>query len=126
METRAKRRRKLAPEFPAGDALGVILSFLSTLDVLGGRLPLVCKEWWHVLCERPHAWPPVLDMWSMHKEDGNLYAYTKYAWNRITVCGCTFGGVRVSVRAHRFSGPRGSALTWGSVPRPRGCLYCVT
>ena len=42
--------------FPEGDALGVVLSFLSESDILCDQLFSVSKEWRRVLRELPHAW----------------------------------------------------------------------
>ena len=70
-----------------GDTLGVVFSFLSAYELLQGSLFLVCKEWYQVLCELPHAWSHKLDLvWIM--ED---FPRSRFAWHRITVSYCFNG-----------------------------------
>lgn len=40
-------------QFPEGDTLGVVFSFLTAFQLLGGSLFRVCKEWNRVLCQLP-------------------------------------------------------------------------
>ena len=71
------------PAFPQGDALGVVLSFLSARELLRGRLCLVSKEWWRVLCTLPHAWGLSLDLsWSRSIPNLSLVVF---AWHRVRV-----------------------------------------
>ena len=70
--------------FPHGDALGVVLSFLSARELLYGGLFRVNKEWWRVLCTLPHAWGLSLDL---SRSRGSLPSWSKcmFAWHRIRV-----------------------------------------
>ena len=69
--------------FPQGDALGVVLSFLSARELVRGRLFLVSKEWQCVLCTLPHSWGVSLNLsWSSCIP--NLSQVT-FAWHRVRV-----------------------------------------
>ena len=70
--------------FPQGDALGVVLSFLSARELVQGSLFRVSKEWRRVLCTLPHAWGLSLDLnWTR----GSIPSWSKctFAWHRIRV-----------------------------------------
>lgn len=67
-------------QFPEGDTLGVVFSFLTTFQLLQKRMFIVCKEWKRVMCNLPHAWGDTLYLCSMHVPAD----WTRFAWNRIT------------------------------------------
>ena len=67
-------------QFPEGDTLGVVFSFLMTLQLLQKRMFIVCKEWKRVMYNLPHAWGDTLYLGSMHVPAN----WTTFAWNRIT------------------------------------------
>ena len=75
--------RELA--FPQGDALGVVLSFLSARELVHGRLVLVSKAWQCVLCTLPHSWGLSLNLsWIRSSRIPNL-SLVAFAWHRIRV-----------------------------------------
>jgi len=49
-------------EFPSGDVLGVILSYVGASCILKHKLYSVCREWMWVLCNLPHAWGSIIDL----------------------------------------------------------------
>jgi hypothetical protein len=68
--------------FPDGDTLGVVFSFLSAYDLLRGGLFRVCKAWYRILCELPHAWGNELDLrWPR----GRVTHTSSFAWNHVKV-----------------------------------------
>jgi len=67
-------------QFPGGDTLGVVFSFLSTLQLLQRRMFIVCKDWNYVLCKLPHAWGGVLNL-SWAKTEPT--SYSTFAWSCI-------------------------------------------
>jgi hypothetical protein len=80
----AKKARTgpLCCEFPEGDTLGVVLSFLPSVDILRRGLFRVSKEWMRVLCRLPHAWCPVFEF---HSHYDSMPGITKFAWRNATV-----------------------------------------
>jgi len=65
--------------FPTGDTLGVVFSFLPTLELLQTCV-LVNREWLDVLRKLPHAWGPELNLrrWRNYSMlPGN------FAWSRV-------------------------------------------
>ena len=69
--------------FPQGDALGVVLSFLSARELVRGTLFLVSKEWQCVLCTLPHSWGVSLNLsWSSCIPNLSLVTF---AWHRVRV-----------------------------------------
>ena len=77
-----------------GDVLGVVLSFLHPLDVLGYRLYTVNKEWSHVLHHLPHAWGPKLDLTSLRHPPESKFAWWGFRKLVITGRHCTPGVMR--------------------------------
>ena len=71
-------------DFPEGDTLGVVLSFLDPCDILRRGLYRVSREWMRVLCQLPHAWHPVLNMYHVHKWT-RLPDKTAFAWHNVEV-----------------------------------------
>jgi hypothetical protein len=71
--------------FPCGDTLGVVFSFLSAQELLQGGFYLVCKEWKRVLTTAAHAWGQSLDLsWARNCSLDTLPVRT-YAWHRVEV-----------------------------------------
>ena len=62
-----------------GDTLGVILSFLAPSEILGRYLFTVSKEWFDVLCHRPHSWTHHLDLACF-----NTAGSPNFAWKHVT------------------------------------------
>ena len=69
-------------QFPQGDTLGVVFSFLSARELLRGQIFHVSKEWRRALRELSHAWGNSLDLrWA-----ARLPALPSiFAWHRISV-----------------------------------------
>ena len=66
--------------FPHGDTLGIMLSFLSTFEILHGQLYLVSQDWMFVLKTLAHSWGNTLDLsWTKFK-----HTIPFYAWKHIT------------------------------------------
>ena len=65
--------------FPTGDTLGVVFSFLSTLELLQTCV-LVNREWLDVLRKLPHAWGPELNL---RRRGDNLMLPGNFAWYRV-------------------------------------------
>ena len=66
--------------FPEGDTLGVVLSFLTSCQLLRGSLFSVSKEWNRVLCELPHAWGEKLKLYWANNHNFR----SRFAWSHIT------------------------------------------
>lgn len=84
---RSPNRRSInqSEDFPCGDTLGVVFSFLSARELLQGEFYLVCKEWKRVLTTAAHAWGPSLDLsWTRGHSLDKLPVRT-YAWHRVEV-----------------------------------------
>lgn len=67
-------------QFPEGDTLGVVFSFLNAFQLLRKTVFVVCKEWNRVLCYLPHTWNSQLDLRWIHNDIPCL----KFAWHRVT------------------------------------------
>lgn len=78
-----KRSRKTAAtcHFPDDDTLGVILSFLTALEICRGGIYRVSKGFNHVLKTLAHSWGPILDL-SFVSRLPNM-PRTTYAWHRV-------------------------------------------
>jgi len=80
-------------QFPEGDTLGVVFSFLASYKLLQGAFFAVCKEWHRVLCELPHAWGDQLDL-----SFTRYIPHSKFAWHRVTVCLACRGALKTHCR----------------------------
>jgi len=80
--TTNKRSKKTAHcDFPDGDTLGVILSFLTAFDILQAGVCRVNKGFNHVLKTLAHSWGTILDL-SFVGRLPNM-PHPTYAWHRV-------------------------------------------
>ena len=74
-------RKPATCHFPDDDTLGVILSFLTALEICRGGIYRVSKGFNHVLKTLAHSWGSILDL-SFVSRLPNM-SHTTYAWHRV-------------------------------------------